>query len=150
MYITSTGTTKYTLHGKNIVHLTNGSNSLHFFYDAQNKPAVVVNGVLTGSRRLTAQVQGSRIKLLHALPLLLRPVFSQRPSNRQPRRICSRDNDPVMRKDPAGAFRDTFFDTVLLAVGVCAVIADPADSWARTGWVMCPVLERLPAKPVTS
>ena len=39
---TSTGTTKYTLHGKNIVHLTNGSNSLHFFYDAQNKPAVVL------------------------------------------------------------------------------------------------------------
>lgn len=39
---TSTGTTQYTLHGKNIVHLTNGSNSLHFFYDAQNKPAVVI------------------------------------------------------------------------------------------------------------
>ena len=39
---TSTGTTKYTLHGKNIVHMTSGSNSLHFFYDAQNKPAVVL------------------------------------------------------------------------------------------------------------
>ena len=34
--------TKYTLHGKNIVHMTQGSNELHFFYDAQNKPAVVV------------------------------------------------------------------------------------------------------------
>ena len=34
--------TKYTLHGKNIVHMTQGSNSLHFFYDASNKPAVVV------------------------------------------------------------------------------------------------------------
>ena len=34
--------TSYTLHGKNIVHLSDGSNNLHFFYDAQNKPAVVV------------------------------------------------------------------------------------------------------------
>ena len=43
---TSTGTTKYTLHGKNIVHLTNDSNTLHFFYAAQNKPAVVLfNGI---------------------------------------------------------------------------------------------------------
>ena len=39
---TFTGTTQYTLHGKNIVHLTNSSNNLHFFYDAQNKPAVVI------------------------------------------------------------------------------------------------------------
>lgn len=38
---TSTGTTNYTLHGKNIVHMTQGSNSLHFFYDASNKPAIV-------------------------------------------------------------------------------------------------------------
>ena len=38
----STGVTKYTLHGKNIHHMTQGSNELHFFYDAQNKPAVVV------------------------------------------------------------------------------------------------------------
>ena len=43
---TSTGVTKYTLHGKNIVHMTQGSNNLHFFYDASNKPAMVVyNGV---------------------------------------------------------------------------------------------------------
>ena len=42
MTATSTGVTKYTLHGKNIVHMTQGSNELHFFYDAQNKPAVVV------------------------------------------------------------------------------------------------------------
>lgn len=34
--------TNYTLHGKNIVHMSDGSNNLHFFYDAQNKPAVVV------------------------------------------------------------------------------------------------------------
>ena len=38
--------TKYTLHGKNVVHMTQGENELHFFYDAQNKPAIVVfNGV---------------------------------------------------------------------------------------------------------
>ncbi len=34
--------TNYTLHGKNIVHMTQGSNDLHFFYDAQGKPAIVV------------------------------------------------------------------------------------------------------------
>ena len=38
---TSTGTTKYTLHGKNIVHLTNGNDELHFTYDAQGRVAVV-------------------------------------------------------------------------------------------------------------
>ena len=38
--------TKYTLHGKNIVHMTSGADELHFFYDAQNRPEVVVyNGV---------------------------------------------------------------------------------------------------------
>ena len=38
--------TKYTLHGKNIVHMTSGADELHFFYDAQNRPAVVMyNGV---------------------------------------------------------------------------------------------------------
>ena len=41
--------TNYTLHGKNIVHLTQGSNNLHFFYDAQNRPAVVnFNGTKYG------------------------------------------------------------------------------------------------------
>lgn len=39
-------TTNYTLNGKNIVHMTQGSNDLHFYYDAQNKPAMVrFNGV---------------------------------------------------------------------------------------------------------
>ena len=38
---TSTGTTKYTLHGNNIVHLTNGNDVLHFFYDTQDRVAVV-------------------------------------------------------------------------------------------------------------
>ena len=38
--------TKYTLHGKNVVHMTSGTDELHFFYDAQNRQAVVVyNGV---------------------------------------------------------------------------------------------------------
>ena len=35
--------TKYTLHGKNVVHITSGTDELHFFYDAQNRPAVVVH-----------------------------------------------------------------------------------------------------------
>ena len=34
--------TKYTLHGKNVVHMKHGDDELHFFYDAQNRPAVVV------------------------------------------------------------------------------------------------------------
>ena len=38
--------TKYTHNGKNDVHMTSGTDELHFFYDAQNRPAVVVyNGV---------------------------------------------------------------------------------------------------------
>ena len=34
--------TKYTQHGKNVVHMTSVTDELHFFYDAQNRPAVVV------------------------------------------------------------------------------------------------------------
>ena len=38
--------TKYTLHGKNIVHMTQGNDTLHFYYDATNRPAMVeYNGV---------------------------------------------------------------------------------------------------------
>ena len=34
------------MHGKNVVHMTSGTDKLRFFYDAQNRPAVVVyNGV---------------------------------------------------------------------------------------------------------
>ena len=33
--------TDYILHGKNIVHLIQGNDKLHFFYDASNKPAIV-------------------------------------------------------------------------------------------------------------
>lgn len=38
----STGLTKYSLHGSKITHLVNGSNNLHFFYDAKGKPAIVL------------------------------------------------------------------------------------------------------------
>ena len=42
----STGVTEYTLHGKNIIHMKNGNDEMHFFYGADNKPAVVVfNGI---------------------------------------------------------------------------------------------------------
>ena len=34
--------TDYGLHGKNVVHMKRGADELHFFYDAQNRPAVVV------------------------------------------------------------------------------------------------------------
>ena len=34
--------TDHTLHGKNVVHMKRGDDELHFFYDAQNRPAVVV------------------------------------------------------------------------------------------------------------
>ena len=38
--------TDYTLHGKNVVHMTQGTNNLHFWYDAQNHPAIVdFNGI---------------------------------------------------------------------------------------------------------
>ena len=40
-------TTEYTLHGKLITHLTRGSDEMHFFYDAQSRPAMVeFNGTL--------------------------------------------------------------------------------------------------------
>ena len=34
-------TTNYTLNGKNVVHMMQGSHDLHFFYDAQGKPGMV-------------------------------------------------------------------------------------------------------------
>ena len=34
-------TTNYTLNGNNVVHMTQGSHDLHFFYDAQGKPGMV-------------------------------------------------------------------------------------------------------------
>ena len=42
-------TTEYTLHGKLITHLTRGSDTMYFFYDAQSRPAMVeFNGTLYG------------------------------------------------------------------------------------------------------
>ena len=38
----STAVTEYILHGKNVVHLTQGNDVLHFYYDAQNRPAIVI------------------------------------------------------------------------------------------------------------
>ena len=35
-------TTDYVLNGNNIAHMTCENDELHFFYDAQNRPAVVV------------------------------------------------------------------------------------------------------------
>ncbi len=41
--------TDYTLNGKQVVHLKRGSDNLHFFYDAQSRPAIVdFNGVKYG------------------------------------------------------------------------------------------------------
>ena len=53
------------LHGKNIVHMTSGADELHFFYDAQNRPAVVVyNGV---PYAYVKSLQGDIVALLLAL-----------------------------------------------------------------------------------
>ena len=42
-------TTNYTLHGKLVTHLTRGSDEMHFYYDAQSRPAMVnFNGTLYG------------------------------------------------------------------------------------------------------
>ena len=41
--------TEYILHGKNIVHMTQGTDTLHFYYDAQGKPGIVIyNGTAYG------------------------------------------------------------------------------------------------------
>ena len=56
-------TTKYTLHGKNVVHMTSGTDELHFFYDAQNRPAVVVyNGT---AYAYVKSLQGDIVALLN-------------------------------------------------------------------------------------
>ena len=54
--------TDYILHGKNIVHMKRGDDELHFFYDAQNRPAVVVyNGT---AYAYVKSLQGDVIALL--------------------------------------------------------------------------------------
>ena len=63
---TSTGTTNYTLHGKQITHLTNGSNTLHFFYDASGKPAIVEwnNGTTIQKFAYIHNLQGDIVALI--------------------------------------------------------------------------------------
>ncbi len=57
-------TTDYTLHGKNIVHMKQGSNNLHFFYDAQSRPAVVVyNGT---AYSYVKNLQGDIVAILNS------------------------------------------------------------------------------------
>lgn len=51
--------TKYTLFGKHIVHMTQGSNELHFFYDAQNKPADMTAIGMLSSKAGGAPTMGS-------------------------------------------------------------------------------------------
>ena len=58
--------TNYTLHGKNIVHMTQGSDSLHFFYDAQNRPAIVEwnNGTTTARYAYIHNLQGDIVGIV--------------------------------------------------------------------------------------
>ena len=185
--------TKYTLHGKNIVHMTSGTDELHFFYDAQNRPAVVVyNGT---AYAYVKSLQGDIVAILDengntvvsygydawGAPLWCIGELAETLGKVQPFRyrgyaldeetelyynqsrfynpsiarfitadttgvltaslkslteknlFAYCDNNPVMRKDIDGAFWDTFFDIVSLAVSVCEVIANPTDPWAWAG-----------------
>ena len=185
--------TKYTLHGKNVVHMTSGTDELHFFYDAQNRPAVVVyNGT---AYAYVKNLQGDILAILDengntvvsygydawGAPLWCTGEMAETLGKVQPFRyrgyvfdeetelyynqsrfynpsiarfvaadttgvltaslkslteknlFAYCDNNPVMRKDIDGAFWDTFFDIVSLAVSVCEVIANPTDPWAWAG-----------------
>ena len=65
---TSKGVTEYTLRGKNIVHLTRGNQSLHFFYDGQDKPSIVEwnNGTTTTKYAYVYNLQGDVIALINS------------------------------------------------------------------------------------
>ena len=56
--------TKYTLHGKNVVHMTQGGNELHFFYDAQNRPAGLDPNERIRFRNLISELSEDRLVLL--------------------------------------------------------------------------------------
>ena len=58
--------TEYTLHGKNIVHMTQGNDSLHFFYDASNRPAIVEwnNGVTAAKYAYIQNLQGDIVGIV--------------------------------------------------------------------------------------
>ncbi len=56
--------TNYILHGKNIVHMTRGSDTLHFYYDAQGRPDIVIfNGTDYG---YLYNLQGDVVSLVNA------------------------------------------------------------------------------------
>ena len=185
--------TDYVLHGKNVVHMKRGNDELHFFYDAQNRPAVVVyNGT---AYAYVKSLQGDIVAILDengnavvsygydawGAPLWCTGELAETLGKVQPFRyrgyvfdeetelyynqsrfynpsiarfvaadttgvltaslkslteknlFAYCDNNPVMRKDIDGAFWDTFFDIVSLAVSVCEVIANPTDPWAWAG-----------------
>ena len=65
---TSKGVTEYTLHGKNIVHLIQGNQSLHFFYDAQGKPSVVEwnNNGAKGKYAYLYNLQGDVVAIVNS------------------------------------------------------------------------------------
>jgi len=185
--------TDYVLHGKNVVHMTSGTDELHFFYDAQNKPAVVIfNGIayaylydLQGDVIGLVDNNGTQMvsytydawgKMLSKTGTLASTLGTIQPfryrgyaldeetelyynqsrfynpsiarfitadttgvltaslkSLTEKNLFAYCDNNPVMRKDIDGAFWDTFFDIVSLAVSVCEVIANPTDPWAWAG-----------------
>ena len=56
--------TDYVLHGKNVVHMKRGNDELHFFYDAQNRPAVVVYNNVPYA--YVKNLQGDAIAILDA------------------------------------------------------------------------------------
>ena len=175
------------------MHLSDGSNELHFFYDVQNKPAVVIfNGTAyayqynlqgyiiglvdsNGAKMVsyTYDAWGKPISKTGTLastlgtiqpfryrgyvfdeetelyynqsrfynPSIARFVTADTTgvltaslkSLTEKNLFAYCDNNPVMRKDIDGAFWDTFFDIVSLAVSVCEVIANPTDPWAWAG-----------------
>ena len=185
--------TKYTLHGKNIVHMISGADELHIFYDAQNRPAIVVYNDVPYA--YVKSLQGDIVAILDengntvvsygydawGAPLWCTGELAETLGKVQPFRyrgyaldeetelyynqsrfynpsiarfitadttgvltaslkslteknlFAYCDNNPVMRKDIDGAFWDTFFDIVSLAVSVCEVIANPTDPWAWAG-----------------
>ncbi len=58
----STTVTEYTLHGKNVVHLTHGIDELHFYYNTQDRPAIVIfNGT---AYRYLYNLQGDVVALI--------------------------------------------------------------------------------------
>ena len=62
----SVETANYTWHGKNIVHMTRGNYAFHFWYDAQNRPAVVEwnNGFTTAKYAYVHNLQGDIVGIV--------------------------------------------------------------------------------------